>query len=114
MDRNLTQLSRQMLREIFTELLISAAGVIWAQSFSLIYRIDASGRYTILHSFNDHDGSLPYGGVTRDDAGNVYGTTVVGGPSHQGVVFKLTSTGQYTVLHSFGGPEGAQPESTLV
>jgi uncharacterized repeat protein (TIGR03803 family) len=33
---------------------------------------------------------LPYGDLIRDGAGNLYGTTNVGGASNFGVVFKVT------------------------
>jgi uncharacterized repeat protein (TIGR03803 family) len=47
---------------------------------------------SILHTFSGGlDGGLPYAGVTLDGAGNVYGTTQVGGPYGQygGVVYKI-------------------------
>jgi hypothetical protein len=36
---------------------------------------------TVLHSFSGADGSAPYGAVVFDAAGNLYGTTVAGGPT---------------------------------
>jgi uncharacterized repeat protein (TIGR03803 family) len=52
---------------------------------------------TVLHSFNGKDGSEPSGALVFDAAGNLYGTTFVGGnfsgcsnTSGCGVVFKLT------------------------
>jgi uncharacterized repeat protein (TIGR03803 family) len=52
----------------------------------------------VLHVFcsqtNCADGGPPYGGVIRDQSGNLYGTTQVGGlnsPDGQGVVFELVS-----------------------
>jgi uncharacterized repeat protein (TIGR03803 family) len=45
----------------------------------------------ILHSFNDTpDGSFPLAPVILDAAGNVYGTTLNGGPFGAGSVFELT------------------------
>lgn len=75
---------------------------------------------TVLYSFRGGaDGSEPYGGVTLDGAGNLYGTTVVGGTggtcvdSGCGVVFKLTRSGgtwTETVIHNFlGGNDGYGP-----
>jgi uncharacterized repeat protein (TIGR03803 family) len=66
----------------------------------------------ILHSFNNNgeDGYWPMAGVTLDPAGNLYGTTQVGGRSTKcsggcGTVFKLSpgKNGGWTetVLHSF-------------
>lgn len=68
---------------------------------------------TILYSFlaNGKDGYKPWGGVILDAAGNVYGTTNLGGPANGGcssgcgIVFKLapTAKGKWTetVLHAF-------------
>jgi uncharacterized repeat protein (TIGR03803 family) len=57
-------------------------------------------------------------GLAMDAAGNIYGTTVVGGPYQKGTVFKLTpSNGSwtYTALHDFtGGSDGGNPLSNVV
>ena len=38
--------------------------------------------FTTLYSFpNGSDGGLPYAGLTKDPAGNLYGTTYYGGVS---------------------------------
>ena len=72
---------------------------------------------SVLYSFSCFDdGKNPYGGVTLDASGNLYGTTVAGGSGGTcsgdgcGVVYKLTpSGGSWTesVLYSFtGGDDG--------
>src|SRR5207253_4069241 len=52
---------------------------------------------TVLHSFctqtNCLDGQLPFAGVIIDGAGNLYGTTFVGGENGSGVVFRLSPAG---------------------
>lgn len=50
------------------------------------------GRWTErnLHLFNRTDGQFPEAGLFRDAAGNLYGTTLQGGPSNMGVVYKVT------------------------
>jgi uncharacterized repeat protein (TIGR03803 family) len=51
---------------------------------------------SVLHSFQgDEDGALPYGGVTIDNSGNLFGTTNAGGGSTNctygcGTVFEVT------------------------
>jgi len=59
---------------------------------------------TVLYSFcsepNCADGSGP-GGLLRDTAGNLYGTTYGGGANNKGTVFKLDRSGHETVLYSF-------------
>jgi uncharacterized repeat protein (TIGR03803 family) len=82
----------------------------------------ANGVWTakVLHNFgNEEDGKYPYGSVTIDTNGNVYGTTVSGGTDGGGVIFELTPTsnGKWTeiLLHDFGsGTDGAQPQAGLV
>ena len=70
----------------------------------------------ILHSFGaSGDGSQPYCTLTLDTAGNLYGTTNVGGAHSRGTVFKLTASGTETVLWSFGnGTDGANPLAGVV
>ncbi|HUI84805.1 MAG TPA: choice-of-anchor tandem repeat GloVer-containing protein [Candidatus Binatia bacterium] len=85
------------------------------------------GQYqqTVLHSFNCFDdGKNPYGGVTLDSAGNLYGTTAAGGTGGVcvgdgcGVVYKLTHSGggwTETVLYSFlDAPDAGGPGSAVV
>ena len=80
---------------------------------------------TVLHSFNCFDeGKNPYGGVTLDSQGNLYGTTVAGGSNGIctgdgcGVVYKLAHSGgswTETVLYSFGdSPDAAGPGGAVV
>ena len=70
----------------------------------------------ILHSFGaTGDGSQPYCVLTFDTAGNLYGTTNVGGAYSYGTVFKLTPSGTETILWSFGnGTDGANPVAGVV
>jgi uncharacterized repeat protein (TIGR03803 family) len=45
---------------------------------------------TLLRSFNGIKGKAPYGGLIRDGAGNLYGTTQSGGSHGDGVAFEVT------------------------
>jgi uncharacterized repeat protein (TIGR03803 family) len=50
------------------------------------------------------------GGVIRDAAGNLYGTTGYGGAFGYGIVYKISPTGTETILYTFtGGTDGAWP-----
>jgi hypothetical protein len=73
--------------------------------FELSPSLDGSWTETILYSFGAlPDGEFPAGPVTLDLAGNVYGTTVVGGTTDGGIVFELSlSSGNWTEteLYSF-------------
>jgi uncharacterized repeat protein (TIGR03803 family) len=60
-----------------------------------------AGNETVLHGFEGTDGSLPYAGVIRDPAGNLYGTTTSSYPAVAGVVYKLDSAGNETILYNF-------------
>jgi len=71
-----------------------------SQSETVIYSFNKTGE-TVLHSFTGGaDGAAPYAGLTRDRAGNLYGTTSGGGASGKGVVFKVDTTGTETVLYN--------------
>ena len=75
-----------------------------------------------LHTFEgNQDGEFDYGGVIFDARGNLYGTTLGGGPTDDGTVFKLSppAAGQTnwteTILYGFmGGSDGRYPYSGLV
>jgi uncharacterized repeat protein (TIGR03803 family) len=90
-----------------------------AFGFGTVFRVDASGTETVLHSFdsNGTDGANPFGGsLLRDSAGNLYGTTEFGGSMGVGTVFKLDPNGNETILHnfSFSGGDGIVPYGTLI
>jgi len=82
-----------------------------ASERGVIYRVAASGVFAVLHSFTGvSDGQAPYAGLTRDIAGNLYGTTRYGGASNAGVIYKLDNAGHFTVLYSFTGfLDGGRP-----
>jgi uncharacterized repeat protein (TIGR03803 family) len=69
-----------------------------------------------IASFNNTNGSGPDGDLLRDNAGNLYGTTVYGGASGKGTVFKLTAANNYavTTLVSFTAATGYEPHSGVV
>jgi uncharacterized repeat protein (TIGR03803 family) len=72
----------------------------------------------ILYSFTGGaDGFGPQGGVVFDSAGNLYGTTAIGGQGF-GVVYELSPSGPgwvETVLYTFtGGNDGRYPEGELL
>ncbi len=76
----------------------------------LVYKIDTTGTETVLYSFlGGSDGSAPYGRLTKDTAGNLYGTTT--GSDSGGTVFQIDPAGNKTILHSFDGTDGQAPYS---
>jgi uncharacterized repeat protein (TIGR03803 family) len=109
-------------------LVIDSAGNLYGETFyggsqtcfggfgcGVVFKVDPSGNETALYSFEDGaDGAVPYGFVTRDSAGNLYGSTTLGGDFSScsgagcGVVFKVDASGNETVLYTFtGGADGA-------
>ncbi len=74
-----------------------------------VFELDARKRLKVLHNFNGgNDGNTPFAELYRDSAGNLFGTTLGGGPLNNGVIFEVTSSGRYRVLHKFKGiPDGA-------
>ncbi len=61
------------------------------------------------------NGQFPSAGLIIDNAGNLYGTTELGGTSSNGVVFKVAN-GSTTIqpLASFGGSDGSDPKSPVI
>ena len=82
---------------------------------ALLNEIADAQTYSVLYEFTGGaDGSDP-NDVTRDSAGNLYGTTVGGGTTVYGTVFKLDTSGKKTILHNFlGGSDGNAPYGKLV
>lgn len=78
----------------------------------------------VVQLLGGNDGKYPYGGVTLDAKGNLYGTTVSGGSGGIcsgdgcGTIFKLTRSGkswEESVLYNFtGGNDGSGPGGGVV
>ena len=88
-----------------------------ADNYGTVFELSPHGNggwtKSVLHSFNGNDGGSPWDGVIFDAAGNLYGTTYVGGADNFGTVFELSpnTDGSWTekVLHSFNGNDGRAP-----
>ncbi len=85
-----------------------------------VFKVDPTGHESVLYSFTgaypDY-GISPVGGLVRDKAGNLYGTTTYGGTaSYHGNVFELTPDGTIANLYSFTGSngDGEWPTSNLM
>jgi uncharacterized repeat protein (TIGR03803 family) len=64
-----------------------------AYDYGTVFKVDKSGKETVLYSFTGArgDGYYPIAGLVRDAlSGNLYGTTSGGGVYNNGMVFKLT------------------------
>lgn len=102
-----------------------AAGNLYGTSGTSVYQLSPCGNtwtLSILHDINSAaDGTFPYGGVTFDSAGHLWGTATGGGLFGDGLVFELTpplaGTGPWdeTVIHNFAGAtDGIAPDARLL
>jgi uncharacterized repeat protein (TIGR03803 family) len=87
-----------------------------------IFKITASGEFTVLHTFSavdanahNEDGANPLRTVVIGDDGNLYGTTRLGGQNtcgtvpffnSCGVAWVMDRWGNFSVLHQFSPTEG--------
>jgi len=89
-----------------------------AHSKGTVFKIDATGNLTTLHSFSGSpsEGANPVAALVQGSDGNFYGTTALGGAHVKGTVFSIDAIGSLTTLHSFSGSpsEGAVPFAGLV
>src|SRR4051812_1939021 len=73
---------------------------------------------TTLVSFNSSNGGDPNSNLIADAAGNLFGTTVAGGPYNSGTVFEIAKSGSGygvpTTLATFTGSNGASPFAGLI
>jgi uncharacterized repeat protein (TIGR03803 family) len=88
-----------------------ACGGVQAGGCGVVFKLDKTGKETILYKFNGTpDGYFPEALLVRDSDGGLYGTTSLGGAFGLGTVFKVSKTGKKTVLYSFAGaPDGSAP-----
>ncbi len=86
-----------------------------------IFELSPSGSSwttTILHTFKGTDGTLAYGGLIKDQAGNLYGASSSGGTGNDygGVVYELTPNGgswNFQVIYNLPGLRGPFGNLTL-
>lgn len=57
----------------------------------VVFKVDKTGKETVLHTFTGHrDGYYPFGSVILDEKRNIYGTTAENDGSGYGTIFRLT------------------------
>lgn len=96
-------------------------------AFLAVVAAPAAEAYTFktIHTFCTEQfcpgGAVPRGGMIRDAAGNLYGTTYAGGRKNLGTVYRLSPNGDgtygHSVLHSFcrhDCKDGNNPNGKLV
>src|SRR5215831_19137932 len=90
---------------------IKCAAPVFVIALSLV---TASATTTdVIFSFEEDEGEYADTDLETDSAGNIYGTTVLGGDFGSGTVFQLTPTPNgwtHATLYSFtGGTDGGEP-----
>lgn len=83
-----------------------------------IFRMTLGGDFSVLHAFSepDHPGSLYLYPLTLMSDGKLYGVSLYGGDTDDGMIFSITSTGDYARVYSFAdvGASGFFPCASLV
>jgi uncharacterized repeat protein (TIGR03803 family) len=110
--------------EPFTGLLRNAAGNLYGTTIyggkinnhvcslgcGVVFKLDGSGKETVLHKFNGVKEWFPVGPLVEDPAGSLYGVV-----QNFGSVFKVDKTGKETVLYNFGcGSDGCDPATGVI
>lgn len=90
-------------------------------AFGDVFELTRSGSgwtFSVLWSFIDDGGGVgPAGGVIFDNAGNLYGTTSLGGAHDNGTVYELSPTQSgwtMTTLYSFTNSDGEGSGSLIM
>jgi uncharacterized repeat protein (TIGR03803 family) len=92
------------------------------ENVGTVFRVTLAGNEAVLYSFERESGGYyPEAGVIVDEAGNIYGTTSLGGgvscgaDGGCGVAFLVTPDGTETVLEAFGKRRlGRLPTASLL
>lgn len=83
-----------------------------------VFSLTGDGTLTTLTDFsqpNGPDGKAPVGGLFRDSAGTLFGTTAQGGPFGEGTAFRINKDGTGTTLvYFYGGGGGGYPLGPLI
>ena len=91
----------------------SLSAVAVTAAFVLSVATAVAATTDVIFSFGEGEGEYADTDLETDSAGNIYGTTVLGGDFGGGTVFQLTPTPDgwvHTVLYSFtGGADGGEP-----
>lgn len=98
-------------------------GLFHGTVFELVPNSDGTWTEKVLYSFNGGaDGNGPAGGLVLDGAGNLYGTTDVGGNNGNGTIFELSpgpgDTWTFHLLYAFcsqvGCSDGGRPSGVIL
>ena len=79
-----------------------------------IFKVDSSGNFALLHTFNKADGASPGAALIQTGDEHFYGTTAGGGGGGSGTIFQMDSSGNLVTLRSFQDSAGANPQTALL
>lgn len=71
------------------------------EAYGTVFKLGTDGALSTLAVLNEGAGAWPYGKLTIDSAGNLFGTTYFLGQYNGGTVFRISPDGAFTVLHAF-------------
>src|SRR4051794_23470340 len=89
-----------------------AANIVWLTVGLLMTGRPAGAQpleLNVLHEFPGDEGGKDPTALIEATDGNLYGTTIVGGMSQQGILFRMSSQGTIAILHLFSSDEGINP-----
>jgi uncharacterized repeat protein (TIGR03803 family) len=116
-----TQLTLDSSGNIYGTTSAGGANTCFGEGCGTVFAISPKGKLLGSYSFNGSDGATPLAGVVLDSAGNIFGTTSVGGNYNEvcgqggcGVVFRITPSGKETIHKFNGSPNPQFPNSLLV
>jgi uncharacterized repeat protein (TIGR03803 family) len=79
-----------------------------------VYRINSSGNYTLLHTFNSQDGANPLAPLVQDPTNFwFYGTAEHGASNLRGSIFRISNGGEFEVLYKFDLTHGRFPVALI-
>lgn len=92
------------------------------QNIGTVWELSAESKFVDLWIFGEKGrggsyGAHPLGGLTRDAAGNLYGTSFYGGDliASCGTLYKIGPGGTFTTLYNFlDAPDGCDPVGPLL
>jgi uncharacterized repeat protein (TIGR03803 family) len=115
----LASFSQTNLVNAESPLMLDSAGNLYGTAYSggtggtgAVFEVmKGTNALSVLASFDGTNASNPYGSITLDGLGNLYGTTYNGGPTGNGTVFEIPAgTSTLTPLASFNWTNGANPQ----
>jgi uncharacterized repeat protein (TIGR03803 family) len=79
----------------------------------IIFKLDPTGKETILHTFRGQNEYQSPAGLVIDPQGNIYGCAYASG-SYLGYVFKIDASGKFSVVYSFTAGDFGAPTDLIL